>query len=232
MTTTSPDTPALRIDIVSDVVCPWCVVGYLQLQQALAATGRAAEVHWHPFELNPQMPPEGENLRDHMMRKYGITEEQSQAARDRLRALGEELGFAFRFTPEHRAVNTFRAHQLLDWAAEQEAGHQTALKMALFAAYFTAGRDVSDTDVLAECAAQAGLDPDAAREIVETDARLGVVRQKEKFWTDQGITGVPGMVFAQKYLVTGAQGVETYARFIGELDRAMAADGADAAAAE
>ena len=210
----------LRIDIVSDVVCPWCYVGFTQLRAALDQAGREAEIHWHPFELNPQMPPEGENLREHIARKYGSTPEESDAARARLTALGETLGIAIRFSEQSRIVNTFRAHQLLDLAAER--GCQTDLQLALFAAYFGDGRDVSDIEVLVEVATQAGLDPAEARRTVETDARLGVVRQKQKVWTSQGITGVPAMVFDQRFLVTGAQGTETYARFIDELDRARA----------
>ena len=210
----------LRIDIVSDVVCPWCYVGFTQLRAALDQAGREAEIHWHPFELNPQMPPEGENLREHIARKYGSTPEESDAARARLTALGETLGIAIRFSEDSRIVNTFRAHQLLDLAAEQ--GLQTTLQLALFEAYFGAGRDVSDIEVLVDVATQAGLDPDVARTTVETDARLGVVRQKQKVWTSQGVTGVPAMVFDQRFLVTGAQGTETYARFIDELDRARA----------
>ena len=211
----------LRIDIVSDVVCPWCYVGFTQLRAALDKAGREAEIHWHPFELNPGMPPEGENLREHIARKSGSTPEQSDAARARLTALGEELGIAIRFSEDSRIVNTFRAHQLLDLAAEQ--GLQTTLQLALFEAYFGAGRDVSDIEVLVDVATQAGLDPDVARTTVETDARLGVVRQKQKVWTSQGVTGVPAMVFDQRYLVTGAQGTETYLRFLHELDRAAAA---------
>lgn len=220
MTGGPDDAGTLRIDIVSDVVCPWCVVGYLQLSEALRQRGQVADIHWHPFELNPAMPPEGENLRDHIMRKYGSTREQSQQARDRLAEVGRDLGFTFAFNDQSRIVNTFRAHQLLDRAAE--TGNQTALKLTLFEAYFTHGRDVSQTEVLVDVAERAGLDPSEAREIVETDARLGVVRQKQKFWTDQGISGVPGMVFDGKYLVTGAQGVDNYARFLQELARAGA----------
>jgi predicted DsbA family dithiol-disulfide isomerase len=160
--------PPVRVDIVSDVVCPWCIIGYRQLLQAQELSGIEAEIRWHPFELNPDMPDEGQDMREHIAQKYGSTPEQSQSSRDRITALGADLGFDFRFTPEMRMWNTFRAHQLLDWA--EEDGHQTALKEALFAAHFTEGRDVSDPGVLVEVAAEAGLDPARARDAAATPA--------------------------------------------------------------
>ena len=202
-------TNAVQIDIVSDVVCPWCAVGYRQLERAMSQTGIAARLRWHPFELNPRMPREGQNLREHLIEKYGITAEQSAEARARLTRIGAELGFAFAYSDASRMVNTFAAHQLLDWAEDQ--GRQTPLKLALFAAYFTEGRDVSDREVLSEVAEAAGLNPDAAREVLETGSHAARVRQKQKFWTDAGIRSVPSMVFAGRYLLTGAQGEETYA---------------------
>ena len=202
-----PPTP-LQIDIVSDVVCPWCIIGFKQLEQAMAATGLGAYVRWHPFELNPQMPPEGQNLREHLAEKYGTTPEQSRTARQRLTDLGAGLGFAFNYSDDSRMVNTFAAHQLLDWAAEQNLQHP--LKLALFAAFFTDGKDVSDPSVLAEIAGSVGLDADAAREVLASGSHVERTREKQRFWLDQGISGVPAMVFGGKYLVTGAQGVEGY----------------------
>ena len=120
----------LQIDIVSDVVCPWCIVGFKQLEQAIEKTGVSVAIKWHPFELNPDMAGEGENLREHIMRKYGSTVEESQAARDRLTELGKELGFEFQFSDESRMINTFKAHQLIHWAGPQ--GQEHPLKMALF----------------------------------------------------------------------------------------------------
>lgn len=204
---------ALQIDIVSDVMCPWCVIGYLQLNRALKAADQAVRLRWHPFELNPDMPPEGQNLREHIMRKYGSTEVQSRQMRDRLTAMGADLGFAFSFGAESRIVNTFLAHQLLDWAETQ--GRQHPLKLALFVAYFTHGHDVSDPEVLADTAGTAGLDPDAARAALASGAHAAPVREKQRFWSSRGIGAVPAMVFAGKYLLTGAQGAETYAQVIG-----------------
>lgn len=198
----------IRVDIVSDVVCPWCIIGFKQLEQALAIGGLTAHLRWHPFELNPSMPPEGQNLRAHLVEKYGITTEQSAAARDRLTRLGAELEFVFNYADDMRMVNTFAAHQLLDWADEQ--GRQHPLKLALFSAFFTQGLDVSDHAVLVAAAEQAGLDPAAARDVLATGDHAQQVRDKQAFWTQRGVTGVPAMVFGGKYLVTGAQGVDSY----------------------
>lgn len=206
-----PPTP-LQIDIVSDVVCPWCIIGFKQLEQAMGATGMGAYVRWHPFELNPQMPPEGQNLREHLAEKYGTTPEQSRTARQRLTDLGDSLGFTFNYSDDTRMVNTFAAHQLLDWAAEQNLQHP--LKMALFAAFFTEGKDVSDHAVLAAAAGAVGLDPAQARSVLESGSHAEQTRAKQRVWLERGISGVPAMVFAGKYLVTGAQGAEGYAEVL------------------
>ena len=206
-----PPTP-LQIDIVSDVVCPWCIIGFKQLEQAMGATGMGAYVRWHPFELNPQMPPEGQNLREHLAEKYGTTPEQSRTARQRLTDLGDSLGFTFNYSDDTRMVNTFAAHQLLDWAAEQNLQHP--VKMALFAAFFTEGKDVSDHAVLAAAAGAVGLDPAQARSVLESGSHAEQTRAKQRVWLERGISGVPAMVFAGKYLVTGAQGAEGYAEVL------------------
>ncbi|WP_109312034.1 DsbA family oxidoreductase [Ruegeria sp. AU67] len=200
--------PIVQIDIVSDVVCPWCIVGFRQLDLALKEQNVLANLRWHPFELNPNMPPEGQNLREHIMEKYGSTAEQSQQARDRLTQIGAELGFTFNFNDESRMVSTFAAHQLLDWAETQ--GRQHPLKMALFEAYFTNQQDVSQSEVLLNAAQVAGLDWDAAHAALTSGDHIAPVRQKQQFWTSRGVSGVPSMVFEGKYLVTGAQGAETY----------------------
>ena len=211
MTSETPR-PIVQIDIISDVVCPWCIIGFRQLDQALAETGILAKLRWHPFELNPNMGAEGQNLREHIMEKYGSTEEQSRAARAQITDLGASLGFAFNFDYDSKIVNTFQAHQLLDWAEEQ--GRQHPLKLALFKSYFTDQRDVSDPEVLLACVDDAGLDLETARRVLETSSQAESVRQKQTFWTSRGITGVPAMVFAGKYLVTGAQGVENYTQIL------------------
>lgn len=205
----------LRIDIVSDVVCPWCIVGYRQIAKALEATGTAHEVHWHPFELNPAMPPEGQNLREHITEKYGTTPEQSEQSRVQLAALGTELGFDFRFSADSHMHNTFNTHQLLHWADGFGCKHD--LKMALFTAHFTNGRNLSDDNDLADVASEIGLDRDEALAVLADQRFAPVVREAEKFWTSQGIQGVPAMVFNRRHLVTGAQGVDNYTSILNQL---------------
>ena len=212
MSDQTPQTPTVRVDILSDVVCPWCIVGYRQLEQALAGTGAAARVTWHPFELNPGMPPEGQNLRQHLIAKYGITAAQSATARADLTRIGAGLGFAFNFTDDMVMVNTFAAHQLLDWAETQ--GRQHPLKMALFSAHFTHGRNVSDIATLADIAASVGLDAAAARAVLEAGVHAETVRAKQQVWIERGASGVPTMVFDGRFALTGAQGIETYSKVL------------------
>ncbi len=202
----------IRVDIISDVVCPWCIVGYRQLIQASKDTGIPVETYWHPFELNPDMVAEGENLRDHIMRKYGSSAEQSQSARDHLTSVGKDLDFEFDWTEDSRIYNTFAAHQLLHWASE--SGQTQALKLALFDAYFTHGRDVSDPEVLIETAASIGLDADDAKAVLKDQRFAETVRQKEQFWTSRGVSSVPTMVFDAKQATSGAQGVDTFANLL------------------
>jgi len=217
-TTTGP----LRIDIVSDVVCPWCVIGYRQLAQALKDTGTEAEIHWHPFELNPDMGPDGQNLREHIAEKYGSSPEDSAKSRERLTAMGAELGFTFAYTDDMRMVNTFRAHQLLHWAEEQ--GREHDLKMALFEAFFSRREDLNDPDVLVAVVESIGLDGTEARTVLEQGHLSDTVRQREVFWLKNGVQGVPAMVFEQKYLETGAMGVENYTTIIEHLKKERAGE--------
>lgn len=210
----------LRVDIVSDVVCPWCVIGYHQLAHAANATGVAIDVHWHPFELNPNMVQEGENLREHLAAKYGTTLEGSIKARARLTEMGAALGFEFNYADDMRMVNTFRAHQLIDWAEDQGRAHD--MKLALFAAFFTQREDLNNVDVLADVAASIGLDRDTVRAMLESGERAESVRKKERFWTSRGVTGVPAMIFNHQHLVTGAQGEETYTNILNQLQPAQA----------
>lgn len=205
----------LQIDIVSDVVCPWCLIGYRQLARALAASGTAHEIRWHPFELNPAMPPEGQNLREHLAEKYGTTPEQSDASRRQITALGAELGFAFRFDDDMRMHNTFNAHQLLHWADPH--GRQHALEEALFAAHFTDRRDLSDPAVLADIAAGVGLDRDEAAAVLADQRFAAAVREAEGHWQAQGIQAVPAIIFNRRYVVSGAQGVDNYTRILEQL---------------
>ena len=212
----APDiAPVIQVDIVSDIMCPWCIVGFRQLEQALAATGMGARVRWQPFELNPDMAPEGQNLAEHIAQKYGASPEQSAQNRARLQQIGQSLGIDFAFAPDSRIVNSFAAHQLLEFALG--VGLQHPLKLALFRAHFTDQRDVSDTDVLLDVAEAVGIDRADAAQVLDSGALADPVRQKQAFWTARGISGVPSMIFAEKYLVTGAQGAETYAQILQKL---------------
>lgn len=195
----------IQIDIVSDVVCPWCIIGYKRLEQALVTLNNdiEAEVHWHPFELNPAMVSEGQNLREHLAEKYGTTTEASISARETLTQLGEEVGFKFNFNDDTRIYNTRKAHQLLMWAQSQDK--QLDLELALFHAYFTEGQDVSDTEVLAEVAVTLDLDADMARAVLADDSWAETVASTEQQWLEAGINAVPAIIFNRKHLISGAQ---------------------------
>lgn len=214
--TESPDRQSpLRIDIVSDVMCPWCVIGYKQLTQAIEATGRDCDLHWHPFELNPEMPPEGQNLTAHLVEKYGVTAAQSEHSRDQMTGLGAALGFDFKFAPDMRMHNTFNSHQLLHWA--ETLGRKNDLKLALFTAHFTHRRDLSDIGVLVEIAAETGLERDEALAVLNDQRFAGEVRDAQAFWRSQGIQSVPAVIFDQKHLVSGAQGVKNFTSVLNQL---------------
>jgi len=197
-------------DIVSDVVCPWCIIGFKQLERALAEMGDEVEVdlHWHPFELNPQMPPEGQDVREHVAQKYGTTAAQSSAVRARLIQLAESLGVEFRYNEGMRIHNTFRAHQLLHWAGTQ--GKQTELELALFESYFSREENVDDVDVLVAAAGRAGFDEEQARAAVTDGRHADTVREEQRFWLSKGIHAVPSFILDQRYLIPGAQDPEVF----------------------
>ncbi len=207
---------SLRIDIVSDVVCPWCIVGYLRLQQALSQVDESIRPHieWHPFELNPNMPSEGQNLREHIQEKYGSTLEQSEAVREQLKNLGDELGFSFKFSPDSRIYNTFEAHQLLHWA--QPYGKQTELKLALFDAYFSQAKDPSNRNTLLDLVESIGLGRDLAERVLVDEMYVEAVRDSQQQWQNQNIRAVPAFIFNNRYLLSGAQPVETLLQVINE----------------
>ena len=198
----------IKVDIVSDVVCPWCVIAYHQLAAAAELIGLDLAVRWHPFELNPQMVGEGENLREHLAAKYGTTPEGSREARKRLTAMGAEVGFTFNYADDMRMWNTFRAHQLVDWADQFAAAHQVVL--ALFSTFFTHRKSVHEIETLGLIARCLGLDDSEAQRVIESEERAEGVRERESYWIKQGVQSVPTMIFQDKYLVSGAQGVERY----------------------
>ncbi len=209
----------VTIDIYSDVMCPWCIIGYSQLRKGLAQLDGEieAEVRWLPFELNPDMPPEGEGQSEHIARKYGRTPEQAEANRAQLLGIGERAGYSFAYTgagepPKAMMWNTFAAHKLLKWALiEGGPAVQTRLKLALFDAHFQQRRNLSDPDVLVELVAAEGLDPAGARAALDDEALGLIVRREQAAAWDMNITGVPAMIVNGKFLIPGAQEPEVYA---------------------
>jgi len=215
MTDAAPAAPkkTLKIDFVSDVVCPWCVVGLGGLETALdrlKAEGIAADIAFQPFELNPQMAPEGENIVEHIGRKYGASPEQSAANRAMIRERAGDVGFDMRMTDDSRIWNTFDAHRLLHWAHETAPEKQKALKQALFAAHFTDNRNLTDARVLTEAAQAAGLDRAEAGEVLASGRYAQAVRQAEETWRARGISSVPAVVVEGKYLISGGQPPEAF----------------------
>jgi len=198
----------MKIDFVSDVVCPWCAIGLASLQVALSRLdGRLqADLHFQPFELNPQMGPEGEDIVAHLSRKYGISAEQIAQNRQAIGARGAAVGF--RFGPRERTYNTFDAHRLLHWASIE--GGQLALKTALLKAYHGDGENVSDHGVLERLASEAGLDATRARQVLSSEEYTDAVRERERFYQAQGISGVPAVVVEDRYLISGGQPPEVF----------------------
>jgi predicted DsbA family dithiol-disulfide isomerase len=216
---TAPTT--IKIDFVSDVVCPWCAIGLKSLEKALEKLGDdvAVELHFQPFELNPQMAPEGEDIGEHLARKYGSTPEQMRQNQEAIRERGAGLGFTFDMNKRSRIVNTFDAHRLLHWAALK--GSQAELKQALLAAYFTDGQDVSSRDVLVKVAASVGLDATEARHVLDENRYAQDVRAQEQFYQSQGIRAVPSVIINDRYLIQGGQPAEVFEQTL----RQVAAEG-------
>jgi predicted DsbA family dithiol-disulfide isomerase len=212
-------TTHLTIDFVSDVSCPWCVIGLKALDQALTNVGAdiSFEVRFQPFELNPKMGPEGQDITEHITEKYGMSEAQVNANRENIRARGAQLGFAFSMgetksggTGRSRIYNTFDAHRLLHWAELEDLGKQRALKEALFKAYFTDGQSPASHEVLVQLAKDAGLDAARAREILASDAYANDVREREQHYLGQGIHSVPAIIINHRHLISGGQPAEVF----------------------
>lgn len=217
----------IRIDLVSDIACPWCAIGYRRLEQAMAELeGEVGlELVWQPFELNPDMPPEGEPILDHLCRKYGQDAASVERTQGEIMALAEGLGLDFRRARERRALATFDAHRVLAWAAEH--GRETALNLALFDAYFGEAKNPSDPLVLRDAAERAGLDGDEAEAVARSDRYTDTVRAAKRRFTDAGVDAVPAFILDHRWLVSGAQPPEVLVDAI----RQVAADGEQTAAA-
>ncbi len=210
-------TTTLKIDFVSDVSCPWCVIGLKALDQALVRVSSdvTAELHFQPFELNPTMGPEGQDITEHITQKYGISADQAEANREAIRQRGAALGFTFSGSNaagggRSRTYNTFDAHRLLHWAETLGEGRQKALKEGLFKAYFTDGESPASHDVLLKLAAEVGLDAARAADILSSDEYAADVREREQFYQSQGIHSVPAIIINDKHLISGGQPVEVF----------------------
>ena len=202
----------MKIDFVSDIVCPWCAIGLSALEQAIERVGPSVPVslHFQPFELNPDMPPEGQDIGEHLAQKYGLTPEQVAANREMIRQRGEGVGFTFRMEQRGRIVNTFNAHRLLHWAGELGGDAQHRLKKALLGAYFTEGQDPSDAAVLLRVVASVGLDEGRARQILDGDDYAEAVRERQRFYGQHGIRAVPSVILNDRHLIQGGQPVEVF----------------------
>ena len=212
----------ITIDFVSDVVCPWCALGATALEQAIAnlAGEVKVELTFKPFELNPDMPAEGENAVTHMMRKYGRSAEEVASGKRMLMERGEAIGFTFDLEKRSHFYNTFDAHRLLFWALQQ--GRQIELKKTLLRGFFTEGQNVSDHETLARLAAEAGLEIEGARQVLGSAAYADEVRELEAFYRERGINSVPAMVLNGRQLVSGSQSVSDYEQMLREMSAAAA----------
>ncbi|AWW00146.1 DsbA family oxidoreductase [Arcticibacterium luteifluviistationis] len=200
----------IKIDIVSDVVCPWCTIGYKRLEKAISELGiqDQVEIEWQPFELNPNMPTEGQNLREHITEKYSSTLEQQKASQQHMTDAGEEVGFTFDYFDEMRMANTFEAHVLLEYA--HAFGKQTELKMRLMTAFFSERKDVSQRSVLKQALLDVGLNAEEALSKLDDETARKEVKTKEAYWQSLGISSVPTIVFNRKSAVTGAQPTDVF----------------------
>ncbi|MCM4151346.1 DsbA family oxidoreductase [Arenibacter sp. N53] len=207
----------IKLDIVSDIVCPWCTIGYKRLEKAIAELGieDRIELEWQPFELNPNMPKEGQNVQEHLTEKYGSGLEDQKRSQEYMAEAGAELGFTFDYFDKMKIVNTRDAHILLEYAKENNK--QTELKMRLVAAFFSERKDVSNRDVLLQELEVVGLNADEAIVRLDSDDARNQVQSKETYWQGLGVSSVPTMVFNKKSALTGAQPVDVYKQVLTEL---------------
>lgn len=202
----------INIDFVSDVACPWCAVGLGGLLEAMRRTEGVVQVdlHFRPFELNPDMPAGGQNTIERLMAKYGYDREQVQANRKVISDRAAAVGMPMRMEDDNRSFNTFDAHRLIHWAGLQGQAQQTAMKQSLLRTYHFLNQDTGDAQVLAQAAREAGLDEAAAREVLASGRYADEVRADEEQWRRLGITSVPSVIINGKYLVSGGQPPEAF----------------------
>jgi len=212
----------VKIDVVSDVACPWCAVGLGNLEQAIAQVGQQVEVeiHFHPFELNPDMPEGGQDAIEHLTQKYGISEDQVRANQKNIRERAEEAGFHFHPEGRKRVYNTFHAHRLLHWAHEQASpADQVKLKRELLNTYFCLAVSLDDQANLLDAVARAGLDVDRAKSILNGNEFTAEVRASQQKYLGLGIHSVPSFIINDKYLIQGAQPPESLAQAIRQVSQ-------------
>ncbi|WP_434035970.1 DsbA family oxidoreductase [Formosa sp. 4Alg 33] len=207
----------LKIDIVSDVVCPWCTIGYKSLEKAISELGiqDQVEIEWQPFELNPNMPVEGQDLTEHIEEKYGLSLEQQKESQQHMKDAGDDLGFTFDYFDGFKMVNTFEGHVLLEYA--HKFGKQTELKMRLMTAFFSERQDVSDRSILKQALLDVGLNAEEGLALLDNKEAREEVKSKELYWQQMGISSVPTIVFNRKSAVTGAQPVDVFKNVLQEL---------------
>ena len=212
----------IKIDIVSDVMCPWCIIGYRRLNAAIEELGieDQVEIEWQPFQLNPDMPPEGEEMYAHLKRKYGTTKEDADKFVADISKLGDELDFSFDYFEGIKAVNTLDAHVLLDYA--KTLGKQTALKTRLFAALYSERKDISDREVLIEELRTLEIDVEAALKSLDNKMHRNSVLSREQHWKQLGVSGVPTVIFNQESAITGAESVDVYKQALTDFVNATA----------
>jgi predicted DsbA family dithiol-disulfide isomerase len=210
----------LKIDFVSDIACPWCAVGLGALEQALdQLKGEVqAQLHFQPFELNPNMAPGGQDLSEHLTQKYGSTPEQQAQIRANISARGEEVGFKFNPGGRGRVYNTFNAHRLLHWAGVKgPEGSQHALKRALLESYQGRAEAVETNEVLLAVVASVGLDVAEAQNILSSDTYSQEVREIEQFYQQAGIHSVPAVIINDKHLISGGQPAAVFAQALRQI---------------
>lgn len=211
-----------KIEIVSDVMCPWCVIGYKNLESALEQLQNtiSADISWHAFELNPGMPKEGQNLAEHIMQKYGQTKSQSEENRAHLTQLGQQVGFDFNFDDNSIMINSFDCHRLLTWA--KEFNKQTELKLALFKAHFSDKVYLNDQTALLKVVSQVGLDTEEAKVILESNAYSEAVETEENQMQQLGVSSVPTFIINDKYAINGGQAVEVFKQALEQIQQELA----------
>ncbi len=209
-----------RLEVISDVVCPWCYLGAANLLKAVAAReGHPFAIRWRPFQLDPTVPAEGMDRAAYLTAKFGDLA-RVEGAHARLAEMGREAGISYDFNRIRRSPNTLDAHRVIRWAEPE--GLQTRTAMALFRRYFELGEDVSDPAVLRLAAEEAGMDGAAVAVLLTGDADRAEVRAEVETAQEMGVTGVPTFVLAGQYVLTGAQPVEVWEDVIGQLEAATA----------